>query len=213
MSRKLTDNGADAAERLRAVALRMFAERGVNAVTVRQIAGAAGQKNHAIVGYYFGSKDDLVRDLIVYGARMIDELRNQAFDDLEAAGGPDRALAVTRALVHSALPPATAPWSDCFNRFLSSVSLSNRALMMEALDGRWNSGYLRAIGHLRRLLAWLPPVVLSQRLIFMEASLGGMLVARERTLADRSRPHPVWNDGATLDHIARSLAAMLEAEP
>ena len=85
--------------------------------------------------------------------------------------------------------------------------------MMEALDGRWNSGYLRAIGHLRRLLAWLPPVVLSQRLIFMEASLGGMLVARERTLADRSRPHPVWNDGATLDHIARSLAAMLEAEP
>lgn len=35
MSRKLTDNGSDAAERRRAVALRMFAGRGVNAVTAR----------------------------------------------------------------------------------------------------------------------------------------------------------------------------------
>ena len=60
---------SDAAEHLKAVALRLFAEKGIDGVTVRQIAEAAGQKNHAVVGYYFGSKEALVRELIVDGAR------------------------------------------------------------------------------------------------------------------------------------------------
>lgn len=214
MSRTLTVNGSEAADRLRIVALQMFAEHGVNAVTVRQIATAAGQKNHAIVGYYFGSKDDLIKDLIVSGARAVNEMRNRMLDEIEASGGPGGVLAVTDALVKSALPPTSPPpWNECYNRFLSSVSTANRTLMMEALDGRWNSGYQRAIRHLRQLLHWLPPAVLSQRLVFMEASLGGMLVSRERTLADRTRPHPTWSKSGTLDHMARSLAAMLEAKP
>lgn len=40
---------------------RLFAERGVFALSNRQIAEAAGQKNTAVVGYHFGTKADLVR--------------------------------------------------------------------------------------------------------------------------------------------------------
>jgi AcrR family transcriptional regulator len=209
MSRILPDNGAPAAEQMKAAALRLFAEHGVDAVSVRQIAEAAGQKNHAVVGYYFGSKEDLVRAVIVHGAKLIDELRNRMFDEMEARGGPSSVVEVTACLVRSSLPPAPAPWSECYNRFVVVVALSNRRRFMVAMEGRWNSGYLRGLDHIRRLLPDLPAVVLSQRLVFMGAAIGGVLAARESELADRSRPHPTWSDEATLDHFARSLAAMV----
>ncbi|MGO4759077.1 TetR family transcriptional regulator, partial [Streptomyces sp. 2MCAF27] len=40
---------------------RLFAERGVYAVSNRQVSEAAGQGNNAAVGYHFGTKADLVR--------------------------------------------------------------------------------------------------------------------------------------------------------
>ena len=79
----------EAAEHLKAVALKLFAERGIDGVTVRQIAEAAGQKNHAAVGYYFGSKEDLVRELIVDGARLIDDQRNRWLDEAGMQVGDD----------------------------------------------------------------------------------------------------------------------------
>ena len=47
-------------ERLKGEAQRLFANRGIDGVTVRDIAKAAGQKNPAAVGYHFGSKEALM---------------------------------------------------------------------------------------------------------------------------------------------------------
>ena len=88
MSRPAAKPRSDAAEHLKAVALRLFAERGPDGVTVRQIAEHAGQKNHAAVGYHFGSKEALIRELIIDGARAMDVRRCAWFDACEAANGP-----------------------------------------------------------------------------------------------------------------------------
>ncbi len=201
-----------AAEQIMSVALELFAEHGVDAVTVRQIAEAAGQKNHAAVGYYFGSKEDLVRAVVAHGARLIDEMRNQMLDAMEAQGGPKSIFEVTDCLVRSSLPPAPAPWSECYNRFIVVLALANRKLFMDALEGRWNSGYQRCLAHIRRLLPRdLPRTIVSQRLVFLTATIGGILASRESELADRSRTHSIWADPATLTHLAQSLASMLEA--
>ena len=200
----------DPAEMLKEAALRLFAEHGVEGVTVRQIAELAGQKNHAAVGYHFGSKEALVRAVIAHGARLIDDLRNRELDVLEANGGPASLIDVTRLMVTTSLLPSDPPWSDCYNRFVVVLQLSNRQLFMEALEGRWNSGYQRCLDHIRRLLAPEPAASVNRRLLFMGASLGGILSARESELADTSRPHPTWTDPATLDAIAAVLAAILE---
>ena len=42
----------------------LFGEYGISSVSNRQIGAAAGQGNTSAVGYYFGSKDELVRALI-----------------------------------------------------------------------------------------------------------------------------------------------------
>ncbi len=199
----------DASGDIKSAALRLFAEYGTSAVTVRQIALAAGQRNHAAVGYHFGSKEALIRAVIAHGAQLIDGVRNAMLDEIEAAGGPSTLFEVTQCLVRSSLPRAGPPWSDCYNRFIAALQLSNRELFMDALEGKWNSGYLRCLAHLRRLMPELPAATLNQRLLFMGAALGGILTARERELADHSRPHAMWGKDATLDEVARALERML----
>lgn len=200
----------DARQAMMDAALVLFAEYGVSAVTVRQIAEAAGQRNHAAVGYYFGSKDALVRAVIAHGAQEIDSLRHAMLDDLEARGGPREAIEVVRLLIASSLPDTTPAWRDCYNRFVIALQLSNRALFMDALEGKWNAGYLRCLDHLRALMPGMAPADANRRLLFMGSALGAILAGRERELADRSRPHPMWSDPATLEDAARALTAMLE---
>lgn len=200
----------EAADIIKAAALKLFAERGIDGVTVRQIAEAAGQKNHAAVGYHFGSKEELVRELIVDGARFIDDQRNAWLDRAEANGGPHSVLEVIEILVRSSLNPNPPQGGDAYNRFVVMLGLTHRALFMDALEDRWNRGYLRCLNHIRRLKPNLPASLMNQRLLFMGAALGGILAGRERELADQSRPHPMWNAPSTLQEIARSLAAMID---
>lgn len=202
-------NPKDARADIMSAALRLFAEYGVAAVTVRQIAEAAGQRNHASVGYHFGSKEALLRAVIAHGAQLIDAVRNAMLDAIEAGDGPVSRLEITRCLVRSSLPLAGPPWSDSYNRFIVGLQLSNRALFMDALEGKWNSGYLRCLDHLRRLMPHLPAAAVNQRLLFMGAALGGILAARERELADQSRPHAMWGKDETLEDVARALERML----
>jgi AcrR family transcriptional regulator len=192
------------------VALKLFAERGVDGVTVRQIADAAGQKNHAALTYHFGSKEALIREMIVDGARAIDARRNAALDAASEAGGPRTVLEVMQILVETSIDPDPPAWGECYNRFVVGLQLSNRGLFMDALAGRWNSGYQRCLDEVRRLMHGIPPDVLNQRLVFMGAALGGILAGRETELADQSRVHPMWSHPDTLSRVAGALAAMIE---
>jgi AcrR family transcriptional regulator len=194
---------------IKAAALRLFAEHGVAGVTVRQIAEAAGQKNHAALTYYFGSKDALVREIIVDGARAIDDRRNAWLDACEADDGPGSVSEVMRGLARTSVDPDPPPEGECYNRFIVVLQLSNRSLFTEALADRWNSGYLRCLDHVRRLMPGVPVTILNQRLVFMGGAINGILASRETELADRSRDHPMWADAATLDRVGEALARIV----
>lgn len=198
-----------AAAQLKTVALRLFAERGVDGVTVREIAAAAGQKNHGAVGYYFGSKEQLVRELVVDGAIEIDRLRNAELDAIEAAGGPHSVRDIVNVLIFPAIE-AGERIRD-YNRFVVMLSMTHRELMMDALENRWNSGYQRCLRHLRALMPPMPRVLQNQRFVFMGAYLGGVLARREQALGDETRAHPIWSADFSLEHFAQSLTALLEA--
>jgi AcrR family transcriptional regulator len=199
-----------AAEQIKAVARRLFAEKGVDGVTVREIASAAGQKNHGAVGYYFGSKEALVREIIVEGAAAIDRRRNDQLDRMEADGGPGGVAEVVEVLIQGAL--GESPREDDYICFITMLSMTHRDIMMDALENRWNSGYLRCLEHLRRLMpAGLAPALINQRFVFMGAFLSSVLATRQRALSDLSRAHPTWGSKQTLDHFTLVVTAMLEA--
>ena len=203
---------SEAAEHLKEIACRLFAERGVDGVTVREIAEAAGQKNHAAVGYHFGSKEALIRELVLDGALLIDEHRNAMLDALEAEGGPTTVREVVEVLVRTSIRALEGTrLENSYNRFVNMLAMSHRDLFMETLQGKWNSGYLRCLDHLRRLETNLDKSSLNQRFVFMGAYLGSVISAREAALADATRTHPTWSSDETLVHLAVTLTALLEA--
>jgi AcrR family transcriptional regulator len=82
------------------VATRLFAESGINAVSLRDIAEAA-KVNGAAVNYHFGSKELLVKAIFRRLFLSLNRLRLEAFDACEARvrNGPLQAEGVVRALV------------------------------------------------------------------------------------------------------------------
>src|SRR5215207_67071 len=84
---------------IKAAAQMLFARHGVDAVTVQQIVTAAGQRNNAALHYHFGSKEELIRQLVVDGAAVLDARRQGMLRELKARGGPSSIREVLNVLV------------------------------------------------------------------------------------------------------------------
>ncbi|MDT5260160.1 MAG: hypothetical protein QOD10_5240 [Mycobacterium sp.] len=65
-TRRRNASGESTRVMLMEVAERLFATRGIEAVTLREIQQAAGQSNTSVIRYHFGSRDGLIRALIAY---------------------------------------------------------------------------------------------------------------------------------------------------
>jgi len=203
----------DARMKLKRAARRLFARRGFRNVTVREIATAAGQKNHAAVGYYFGTKENLAKEILVDGAIVIETRRIAVLDALKARG----VAPTVRELVAAIVQPSAELASDepdgeqYFNRFLEDLGANHPAMAMEALEGRWNVGYQRCLTLLRPLMPDLSLAEKNRRFVFLGAYLGAILALRETMLADRARAHPIWRSEGTLDDIIETATAILTA--
>ncbi len=80
-------------ELLITTAERLFAARGIAAVSLREVADAAGQRNNAAAHYYFGDKEGLVRAIFAYRADGLNTRRRQLLNGLDDAADPLHALA------------------------------------------------------------------------------------------------------------------------
>ena len=213
MVRLKEKNETEATDTLKRAALKLFAERGVDGVTVREIAAAAGQKNHGAVGYHFGSKAELIRTLVVDGARLIDDRRNEALDRISASGKPPELEDYIRILVFPSIDLAPDGQEECYNRFVVLFAMTHRTLFMDALENRWNTGFQRCIGQMRRWMSHLSKREQTERIVFIESYLGAVLAARETRLADETRPHSTWSTSRVLDHFVQTISAIVKAPP
>src|SRR5262249_6285400 len=76
----------DAREQMILAAERLFAERGIGAVSLREIGAAANQRNNGAAQYHFGTKRGLVDAIVEYRMRPINERRLALLDEADAAG-------------------------------------------------------------------------------------------------------------------------------
>lgn len=74
--------------KLIAVAERLFAEQGVQAVSLNEVNKAAEQRHGSACQYHFGNKDGLVQAILDKHVPAIAGQRDRMFDGMEAGGAP-----------------------------------------------------------------------------------------------------------------------------
>lgn len=201
-------------------ALRLFAERGINGVSVRDIVSASGLRNSSSIHYYFGTKEALVKELVVDIARHTDIKRNRVLDEIEADGGPASVAEVVRVLIETSIdrPGDTAGQSGAtrgYMRFIMMLQLNHLRIFNEAVavENKWNSGYLRCLDYLRQLLPDIPREILNQRFIFMTLSVGTALSAREGAMESPGHSNRLWGTRYALENLIDTVCGMLEQPP
>jgi len=198
---------------LKQTARRLFAERGIREVTVREIAREAGQRNQGAVAYHFATKDALVAELLIDGAERIEARRGALLARLEADGGPVSIREAVRAIVvpSAAFADEDDEHGSFFNRFLLRLSMHEPGFVDRTLAGRYNVGYQRCLAHLRRLMPTIPREAQNRRFIFLGSYLASLLAQREAILADTQSEHPHWRSEKTMEDLIATAAALLEA--
>jgi AcrR family transcriptional regulator len=216
MSRPRTGARATSEEtrnQIKAAAQMLFARHGVDAVTVQQIIDAAGQRNNAALHYHFGSKEELIRQMVVDGAAVLDERRREMLGEIEARGGPKSIREVMLVLMMPVIELGTDERWRGYIRFTSNLQASDPRALRAALNNQWNSGYVACFNYLKQMLP-LPPAVIEQRLSMFAIYANSILSAHEAALESRSsRNSRLWGQPFTIENMIDTLEAAVSCAP
>ncbi|MCP5042248.1 MAG: TetR family transcriptional regulator [bacterium] len=80
------ERGVDARHKLVEAARDLFAERGIESASLREVTRAAGQGNTSALQYHFGDRKGLLRAVIEPHQARVDARRAMLLEDLEARG-------------------------------------------------------------------------------------------------------------------------------
>ncbi|PAK28064.1 TetR family transcriptional regulator [Streptomyces sp. alain-838] len=193
-------------EALLVAAERLFAERGVHAVSHREISRAAGQGNNTAVGYHFGTRAALVRAIVGKHAARMEAIRAPL---VEAAGES----ADLRRWVECLVRPVTehlealggATWFARFNaQVMADPAL--HAVMVEESSRHAPSVNVLLRG-LDRCVSGTSPEFLRERRVMARHLIVQMCAERERALAERLPTYRAsWRDAA--DGLVEAIAAV-----
>jgi AcrR family transcriptional regulator len=203
----------DTKNQIKAAAQLLFARHGVDAVTIQQIVAAAGQRNNAALHYHFGSKEELIRQLVVDGAAVLDARRQDMLREMAARGGPASIREVLLILMMPVIELGEDERWRGYIRFTSNLQAVDRKTLRAALNDRWNAGYVTCFDHLKRMLP-LPAPLVEQRLslfsIYANAILSAREAAREIRKSEGSR---LWDYPFTTENILDTLESVLTCAP
>ncbi len=154
-----------ARELMIAAAERLFAEHGIDGVSLREVAAEAGQRNNSAAQYHFGNKDGLIRAIFEHRLSELDDRRRQLLAELDRAGrGTDlRGLveATVRPLVELVLARPGKSW---YLRFLAQLVVSPELHKINLLDLSYAPGIRTVVERVVESLRPLPQRLREQRI-------------------------------------------------
>jgi len=202
-------------QRIIRTAERLFALRGLDQASVRQVNLAAGQRNTSATQYHFGGKAALVEAIFDFRTEQIDRRRVEMLREL-----PDLTPAADiRPLVEALIRPLADhmdPGADCFYyiRVAAQIIGHPEYQRIARRRNRFGDGIREILQRLAIALPDLPPEVLNDRFGIAIRQIFNELADHQRLHAD----DPVRTDHTKLlvanltDMIAAGFSAPLSVQ-
>jgi AcrR family transcriptional regulator len=197
--------------RLKKTALKLFAQRGIENVSIRDIQAAAGQKNNGSITYYFSSRDALIREIVTDVAKILDNDNNRRLDALEARGGPTSVREVAEILlpVVEREPEEVEVWENQL-QFFTSVLITRRDLLFEATVDA-DRATRRCFKHIVRLAPDMPREIINQRLQLMLLFALSAGASMESGKEGHRNWSSLWGQSSAEHNLADIMAGMIMA--
>ncbi|MEQ9695168.1 helix-turn-helix domain-containing protein [Shimia sp. SDUM112013] len=196
--------------KIKTAAMKLFAEKGLEAVSVRDINKAAGQRNAGSINYHFSSRDDLIREIMMDVGKILDDDHSARLDRIEATGGPRSIRDVADVLVSPSLTAAVDQQENRHSlRFLQMAVMSHRDMLMEAMDN--SPGLNRCLDHLRRMAPEMPEDLLDHRIRLGMKFLLITGSAREQALQDGDNSDPYWQEQWAPGNVEDAFVGIITA--
>lgn len=184
----------------------LFAQEGIDGVSLRQVAAKAGQKNHHAVQYHFNSREGLVQAIFDYRMEQMDRHR---LDMLQAAD-KEGLLENPRTIADIIFVPQLGVISELgdfsYANFLCQYLLRNSDAEFGRFGGNLPKGLTRVLGLLRSKLDFLSDGAAQRRLITACFMFLNLLAVYTRDL-ESGRANEAFSDA--LEDTMRQIVAAL----
>ncbi|MET0135779.1 MAG: TetR/AcrR family transcriptional regulator [Kibdelosporangium sp.] len=175
---------------------RLFAEHGVATVSNRQVSEVAGQGNNFAVGYHFGNKAGLIREIVRKHAEPMERVRLTMLAEVSGSSElRDWVSCLIRPVTGHLDALGSPSW---YARFTAQV-MTDPTLWPIAVEEALTAHSMRqTLKGLIRCCPTLPDEVRAERSDMTRHVLLLVCAERERALAEGSpTPRSTWDDTAT----------------
>jgi len=203
------DEPTSTRDNIKIAARKLFAEHGLEAVTVRQIVAAAGAKNGGSLNYYFKSKDGLIQEIINDLFSDLSKVWLDEFHELSKKGGPTSVREIVDIIVRAPNVDNYRDPSPTANRFLAGVLFMRRKELTSFLRKMNFHVFRHLLEQIAMLRPDIPQPVMRQRLIFFAWYVVSVQATLETWRASRKRSD-VWAQPDPLIHLVDTATALLE---
>lgn len=159
------DAEVDGKTKMILVAEALFAEGGINGVSMREIASKAGQGNHFAVQYHFGSREGLVEAIFDYRMEQMEPVRQRMLAVAKKKGRLDDARTLLDMVYLPQLELPDGEGHHSYAGFLSQYLMRSRSHRFGDFGGASHPHLAHTFELLRQRLSYLPEDVAQRRLV------------------------------------------------
>lgn len=198
----------DPKDHIMRTAERLFAERGIDAVGLREVAREAGYKNVNSVNYYCGSKENLVSEVLLEGSRTAENWRRFRLQLLQESGREITLRDIVKVMLAPTIERKVSPY---FTRLVAQV-LTTAEEEFYALVG---DELVWSLNECRKYVEALVPLdredLVSERILLFHVYFSNFLSTRDIRIATGEDDHR-WHSLHIIEHFIDTTETMLKAD-
>jgi AcrR family transcriptional regulator len=204
-------SGTSTPDRILQTAERLFSERGIDGVSLREISAAA-EVNSAAVHYHFGSKEEVLKELFALRARPIAEHRVKLLGRLKRNRQGCAVLEdILRAFLWPALQALNTPEGISFTLLRARMAFEREEVRRDVLANAFDASSRLVLDELARALPKLSATELRWRFHFLLGAMVYTMAAPGRIESITSGSINTRVPKAALEHLVRYAAAGFRA--